>query len=306
MQKSISTVASAGGGVYPGAPRRGKWFKDKELGYTLHLIRQNPLMLAGLMIITLLVVVAALAPWLAPYGPTSVDLAGRLSPPAPGHLLGTDEMGRDIFSRIIYGSRISIQIAVTVVVIAGVIGSFLGAVSGYVGGRLDTVMMRVMDMILAFPSLVLAMVLAAVLGPSLTNALLAVSFVQIPKYARLVRGQALVLREKQFVKAARVIGAGDLWIITRHILPGSLSAVLVLATMGMAEAILLAASLSFIGLGAQPPEPEWGAMVAMGRDYLMDQWWLATFPGIAIFMVAVGFNILGDGLRDILDPRLRQ
>lgn len=306
MQKSISTVASAGGGVYPGAPRRGKWFKDKELGYTFHLIRQNPLMLAGLMIITLLVVVAALAPWLAPYGPTSVDLGGRLSPPSPGHLLGTDEMGRDIFSRIIYGSRISIQIAVTVVVIAGVIGSFLGAVSGYVGGRLDTVMMRVMDMILAFPSLVLAMVLAAVLGPSLTNALLAVSFVQIPKYARLVRGQALALREKQFVKAARVIGAGDLWIITRHILPGSLSAVLVLATMGMAEAILLAASLSFIGLGAQPPEPEWGAMVAMGRDYLMDQWWLATFPGIAIFLVAVGFNILGDGLRDILDPRLRQ
>ncbi|HHW14784.1 MAG TPA: ABC transporter permease subunit [Firmicutes bacterium] len=279
---------------------------NPETRQTMRLIARNPLTLGGLAIILLLVVVALAAPLLAPFAPTEINLGDRLLPPGPGHLFGTDEMGRDIFSRVVWGARISIRIAVTVVAIAGLAGSVLGAVAGYLSGPVDTVIMRVMDMILAFPSLVLAMVLAAVLGPSLNNALLAIAVIQIPKYARLVRGQALSLREKQFVQAARVCGATTPWIILNHILPGALSPVLVLATMGMGEAILLAASLSFIGLGAQPPEPEWGAMVAMGRKYLMDQAWLSAFPGLAILLVAVGFNILGDGLRDILDPKLRR
>lgn len=279
---------------------------NPETRQTVRLIVRNPLTLGGLAIILLLVVVALSAPLLTRVQPTAIDLGGRLTPPGPGHLFGTDEMGRDIFSRVVHGARISIRIAVTVVAIAGLTGSLLGAVAGYLGGPVDTAIMRLMDMILAFPSLVLAMVLAAALGPSLTNALLAIAFIQIPKYARLVRGQALSLREKQYVLAARSTGASPLWIIFNHILPGVRSSVLVLATMGMGEAILLAAALSFIGLGAQPPEPEWGAMVAMGRKYLMDQPWLATFPGLAILLTAVGFNILGDGLRDILDPKLRR
>lgn len=278
----------------------------KELLFTLGLIRRNPLAVAGLVIIGCLLLVAAFAPLLAPYPPIRISLGERLSPPSASHIMGTDEMGRDIFSRIIYGARISIKIAVVVVAIGGFTGTILGAVAGYVQGRVGSAIMRVMDMILAFPALVLCMVLAAALGPSLNNALLAIAFVQIPKYARLVHGQALSLREKQYLLAARSIGATTPWIIWNHILPGCISSVMVLATMGMGEAILLAASLSFIGLGAQPPEPEWGAMVAMGRQYLMDQWWLATFPGLAILVIAVGFNILGDALRDILDPRLRR
>lgn len=277
-----------------------------EILVTLRLIHRNSLAVAGVAIMACLALVAAFAPLLAPYPPIQINLDERLSPPSASHILGTDEMGRDILSRVIYGARISIRIAVTVVSIGGVIGSLLGAAAGYLQGRVGSLIMRAMDMILTFPALVLCMVLAAALGPSLNNALLAIAFVQIPKYARLAHGQALSLKEKEYVIAARSIGASDPWIIWHHILPGCLSPVMVLATMGMGEAILLAASLSFIGLGAQPPEPEWGAMVAMGRQYLMDQWWLATFPGLAILAVAVGFNLLGDALRDILDPRLRR
>ena len=295
----------------PGAAARSYGLREmspwmKDFLFTIRLVYRNPLAMAGIAIITCLVLVAVFAPLLAPYSPIDISLDERLSPPSASHILGTDEMGRDILSRVIYGARISIRIAVTVVTVGGAVGSILGATAGNLRGRMGSIIMRVMDMILAFPALVLCMVLAAALGPSLNNALLAIAFVQIPKYARLVHGQALSLREKQYVLAARSMAASTPWIIWHHILPGCLSSVLVLATMGMGEAILLAASLSFIGLGAQPPEPEWGAMVAMGRQYLMDHWWLATFPGLAILVVAVGFNILGDALRDILDPRLRR
>ena len=295
----------------PGAAERSYGLREmspwmKDFLFTIRLVYRNPLAMAGIVIITCLVLVAVFAPLLAPYYPIDISLDERLSPPSASHLLGTDEMGRDILSRVIYGARISIRIAVTVVTIGGAVGSILGATAGYLRGRMGSIIMRVMDMILAFPALVLCMVLAAALGPSLNNALLAIAFVQIPKYARLVHGQSLSLREKEYVLAARSMAASTPWIIWHHILPGCLSSVLVLATMGMGEAILLTASLSFIGLGAQPPEPEWGAMVAMGRQYLMDHWWLATFPGLAILVVAVGFNILGDALRDILDPRLRR
>ena len=222
------------------------------------------------------------------------------------HLFGTDELGRDILSRIMYGARISLRIGIVIISIAGGLGSLIGATAGYIGGRLDNAIMRVMDVILSFPALVLAMALAAAMGPNLTNAILAVSFVMIPKFARMVRGEALSVREMPFVAAAKVSGAGHAWIIRRHVLPNCLNSVIVLATLTMGDAILIAASLSFIGLGAQPPTPEWGAMISVGRKFLMDQWWYATFPGLFILTTVIGFNILGDALRDVLDPRIRR
>jgi peptide/nickel transport system permease protein len=205
-----------------------------------------------------------------------------------------------------HGARISLRIGVLVVLIAGGLGAIIGAIAGYVGQGVDNVIMRLMDVILSFPPLVLALALAAALEPDLNNAILAVAFVMIPKFARLVRGEALAVKERQFIAAARAAGAKSLWIILHHILPNCFSSVIVLATLVLGEAILIAASLSFIGLGAQPPTPEWGAMVSVGRKFLMDQWWYATFPGLFILVTVIGFNIFGDALRDILDPRIRR
>ncbi len=227
-------------------------------------------------------------------------------PPGISHWFGTDEMGRDIFSRILFGARISLKIGFIVIAISGGVGSILGSVAGYYGGRIDNYIMRLMDVILSCPSLVLAMALAAAMGPSLNNAIMAVSFVMIPKFARLVRGDAMAVKEMQFIAGAKASGAGDVWIIFHHILPNCTSSVIVLATLTLGDTILIAASLSFIGLGAQPPTPEWGAMISVGRKFLMDQWWYATFPGLFILTTVVGFNILGDALRDILDPRIRR
>ena len=205
-----------------------------------------------------------------------------------------------------FGARISLRIGFIVVFISGGIGSVIGAVAGYYGGRVDNAIMRLMDIVLSFPSLVLAMALAAAMGPSLNNAMAAVAFVMVPKFARLVRGEALAVKEAQFVAAARVSGAKNRWIIAHHILPNCLNSVIVLGTLTLGDTILIAASLSFIGLGAQPPTPEWGAMISVGRKFLMDQWWYATFPGLFILATVIGFNILGDALRDILDPRIRR
>ena len=248
----------------------------------------------------------SLPPSLTSYNPIRISLAERLTPPSAVHPFGTDELGRDLLSRIMYGARISLRIGFLVVLIAGGFGAVIGAISGYVGKRADNLIMRVMDVILSFPPLVLALALAAAMGPDLNNAILAVAFVMIPKFARLVRGETLAVKERQFITAARAAGAKGLWIIQHHILPNCLSSVIVLATLVLGEAILIAASLSFIGLGAQPPTPEWGAMVSVGRKFLMDQWWYATFPGLFILTTVIGFNILGDALRDILDPRIRR
>jgi peptide/nickel transport system permease protein len=278
----------------------------REVLFTLKLLRRNPSAVAGFVIIVAMVAMALSAPLLAPYNPIRINLGERLSPPSGAHLFGTDELGRDILSRIIYGAQISLWIGVIVIVIAGGLGAVIGAVSGYFGKSLDNLIMRVMDVILSFPPLVLAMALAAALGPSLNNAVLAVAFVMIPKFARMVRGEALAVKEKQFVAAARASGARDLWIVLHHILPNCFSSVIVLATLILGETILIAASLSFIGLGAQPPTPEWGAMISVGRKFLMDQWWYATFPGVFILVTVIGFNIFGDALRDVLDPRIRR
>ena len=286
--------------------RREHQWQIRELLFTVKLLSQNASAVAGCLIIAAMVFLAVFASVLSPYDPIRISLAERLRPPSAVHLFGTDELGRDILSRIMYGARISLRIGMLVVLIAGGLGALTGAISGYVGQRLDNLIMRVMDVILSFPPLVLALALAAALGPDLNNAILAVAFVMIPKFARLVRGEALAVKERQFISAARAAGAKSLWIILHHILPNCLASVIVLATLVLGEAILIAASLSFIGLGAQPPTPEWGAMVSVGRKFLMDQWWYATFPGLFILTTVIGFNILGDALRDILDPRIRR
>ncbi len=286
--------------------RREHQWQIRELLLSLKLLGRNASAVAGCIIIAAMVFMAVFASLLSPYDPIRISLAERLKPPSAVHFFGTDELGRDILSRIMHGARISLRIGVLVVLIAGGLGALTGAISGYVGQRVDNLIMRVMDVILSFPPLVLALALAAAMGPDLNNAILAVAFVMIPKFARLVRGEALAVKERQFIAAARAAGAKRLWIILHHILPNCLASVIVLATLVLGEAILIAASLSFIGLGAQPPTPEWGAMVSVGRKFLMDQWWYATFPGLFILVTVIGFNILGDALRDILDPRIRR
>ncbi|MDY0276003.1 MAG: ABC transporter permease subunit [Desulfomicrobium sp.] len=278
----------------------------RELGLTLRILSRNPSAVLGGMIIMTMAFLALAAPFIAPYDPIMLSLPDRLQSPGSAHFFGTDELGRDIFSRILYGARISLTIGLLVVGVAGITGSLIGAVAGYFGGVIDNVIMRCMDVILSFPALVLALSLAAAMGPSLVNAILATAVVMIPKFARLVRGEALAIREMPFVAASRVAGAGHLRIIFRHILPNCLNAAIVLATLTLGDAILIAASLSFIGLGAQPPTPEWGAMIASGRKFLMDQWWYATFPGLFILVTVIGFNIFGDAVRDVLDPRIRR
>lgn len=278
----------------------------RELALTLRILARNPSAVVGGIVIAIMVLLALCAPLLAPYDPVRLSLSDRLLAPGAAHFFGTDELGRDIFTRVLYGARISLSIGLLVIAVAGVSGALIGATSGYFGGRIDGVTMRVMDVILSFPSLVLALALAAAMGPSLGNAIFATAFVMIPKFARMVRGEALAVREMPFVAASRVAGAGHGFIIRRHILPNCLNSAIVLATLTLGDAILIAASLSFIGLGAQPPTPEWGAMIASGRKFLMDQWWYATFPGLFILFTVIGFNILGDALRDVLDPRIRR
>lgn len=280
-----------------------------ELRRGLRLLARNRLTLSGLIFILVLAAVAVLAPWLAPNPAQALgqpNVMEQLLPPAPGRWLGTDDLGRDLLSRIIYGARISLQTGTMVILLAMAVGVPLGAVAGYVGGAVDEVIMRITDVFLGFPSLLLALAIASVLGPGLTNAMIAVAVTWWPWYTRLVRAQTVSLREQAFVEAARAQGVPHARIIFRHILPNTISPVIVQASMDVGYAILTAASLSFVGLGAQPPAPEWGLMVATGRRYFLEQWWYATFPGLAIFLTVFAFNLFGDGLRDVLDPRTRR
>jgi peptide/nickel transport system permease protein len=268
-------------------------------------VRGNELAYAGGAMVLGLLVVAAFAPMLAPLDPEKLSLTQRLRPPGIDHLFGTDEYGRDLFSRVLFGARISLQVAATVIVIATLLGVTLGATSAYRGGRWEEAVMRVADVFMAFPDLVLAMALSAALGASLTSAIIAVSIVWWPTYARLIRGQVISLKQQPFIEASRAVGASELRIIARHLVPNTLSPLVVRITTDVGYAILYTASLGFIGLGAQEPTPEWGRMIATGRFYLLDQWWYPTVPGLAIFLTVLGFTWLGDGLRDLLDPRLR-
>ncbi|MCL6553505.1 MAG: ABC transporter permease [Firmicutes bacterium] len=267
--------------------------------------RRNRLALAGLVIVSLLVVAAVFAPWLAPADPARQVLEDKRTPPGPKYLLGADEFGRDIASRLIYGSRVALLVGVVSVLIALVLGTLLGTLAGYLGGGVDEVLMRALDVLLAFPYLLLAIAIVSALGPGLENTILAVGIWATPGFARVIRGSVLSLKEQEYVAAARALGAGTLRIVVRHILPNCVSIVIVYSALYMASAILLEAALSFLGLGVQPPTPSWGLMVSTGRDFLLLAPHIATFPGLAIALAVLGFNLLGDGLRDALDPRLR-
>jgi peptide/nickel transport system permease protein len=266
-------------------------------------LSRNPLALAGSALILALVAAAALAPVLASYPPDIQDLAHRLLPPGPGHLLGTDELGRDIASRLLYGARITLRIVGLVAVTVAPIGLLIGTTAGYFGGLVESILMRVTDVFLAFPKLILALALVSAIGPSLENAILAIAVTSWPAYARVARAESLSLRDAEFIAAARLLGASHARILLLHIAPLCAASVVVRLSLDSAGIVLTAAGLGFLGLGAQPPLPEWGAMLSAGRQYLTDQWWVAAMPGLAILMASLGFNLIGDGLRDALDPK---
>ena len=261
--------------------------------------------LAGAIIVCALLLAALFAPLLAPYSPIDQHFIVQLQPPSLAHPLGTDEFGRDILSRVIFGSRWALLVGLLADGIALVFGVGLGLLSGFYGGRVDRLITWLTDVTLAFPYLLLAMMIVALLGPGITNAMIAIGIVYMPKYTRLVRGTVLSLREKEFIEAARCLGIGPLRMMLRHILPNAVAPIIVMATLAIGWAIVETAGLSFLGLGAQPPTPEWGAMLSSGRTYMLSAWWIATFPGLAILLTVIGFNLLGDGLRDVLDPYLR-
>ena len=266
-------------------------------------LKRNPLAVSGVIVVLALILMAIFAPWLTGRSPYAQLLTARLEPPSLEHWFGTDELGRDIFARIIYGSRITLLIIFLVSVVVLPVGLVIGTVAGYFGGILDMLLMRVTDIFLAFPRLVMALAFAAALGPGIENAVLAISITAWPPYARLARAETMTIRRSDFILATKMQGASALRIIWSHVVPLCLPSVIVRLTLDMAGIILIAAGLGFLGLGAQPPAPEWGLMVSSGRSYLLDQWWVATIPGLAIFVVSFGFNLLGDGLRDVFDPK---
>ncbi|MBP6333304.1 MAG: ABC transporter permease [Aminivibrio sp.] len=286
---------------------------EKNIGQSQHGLREifkrlsrAPLAMIGLAIVVVLVFTAVFADYIAPFGYADQDLMAAFEEPSKAHLFGTDEFGRDIFSRIIYGSRISLQVGFIAVGIAVFAGGFLGAIAGYYGGKADNLIMRAMDVLLSIPSILLAIAIAASLGPGLFNLMIAVGISSTPNYARIVRGSVLSIRNQEFVEAAKAVGSSDLRIILKHIIPNCLAPIIVQATLGVAIAILTAAGLSFIGLGIQPPIPEWGAMLSGGREYIRDYAYMTVFPGLAIMITILALNFLGDGLRDALDPKLKR
>jgi peptide/nickel transport system permease protein len=266
--------------------------------------RANPLAMAGLAVLVALVLIALFTPLLTSQSPVAQDLGQRLQPPSARYWFGTDELGRDIYTRVLYGSRITLVIVGLVVVMVAPTGLLIGTAAGYLGGWVDTVLMRVTDVFLAFPRLILALAFVSALGPGLENAIIAIACTAWPPYARVARAETLTIRRSDFIAAIRLQGAGPLRIVLGHVVPLCTSSLIVRVGFDMGGIILTAAGLGFLGLGAQPPAPEWGAMIASGRRFLLDQWWVATVPGIAILVVSLGFNLLGDGLRDVLDPKV--
>jgi len=266
---------------------------------------RSPLAIASIVVVAGWLAVAAAAPVIAPYGPLAQDIAGRLAPPGPAHWFGTDPLGRDILSRVLYGARLSIPVGMAAVGLAVVLGTLIGSVAGVVGGTVDEAIMRLTDLMLAFPTVILAMIISAALGAGIRNAIIAIMVAWWPTYARFARGLVLGARDREYVEAARAVGASPLRVFVRHVLLNILSPIVILSTLDVGRAILTFASLSFLGLGPPPQIPEWGSEIAAGRDYL-DQWWIATFPGLAILTLVIALNVVGDSLRDALDPRLRK
>jgi peptide/nickel transport system permease protein len=268
-------------------------------------LRANGLAMVGLVTVLVMIAASLAAPLIAPQDPAAQDLAGRLAPPSAAHWLGTDELGRDLFARVLNGGRITLGMVVAVVLLVAPVGLAVGSVAGYLGGFADRVLMRVTDVFLAFPRLVLALAFVAALKPGITSAIIAIALTAWPPYARLARADTLTVRGTDYIAAVRLTGAGTTRIVLRHIVPLCLTSVIVRVTLDMSGIILTAAGLGFLGMGAQPPTPEWGTMVAASRAFILDQWWVPTIPGVAIFAASLGFNLLGDGLRDVLDPRQR-
>lgn len=302
MTASVASAASPELGLALNPPRR----RRSTLTSVAHTLRSRPLALAGISVIVGWLLVGLFAPVLPIADPNAQNLVERLKPPGGAHILGTDDLGRDIFSRIIWGARVSVPAGIAVILVTGIVGCALGALAGYLGGAVDSVVMRAADAILSFPSIILAMSITAVRGgPGLGNALIAVGFVLWPEYARLMRSQVIAIRENEFVTAARSVGAGRNRILFRHILPSTDAPIIVKATLDVGSAIVLTAGLSFIGLGAVPPTAEWGAMIKQGADKGLQYWWYALVPGVAIMSVVMALNFFGDGLRDALDPRRR-
>jgi len=266
---------------------------------------RSPLAVAALAVVAVWLAAAAAAPIIAPAPPLAQDIVGRLAPPGPRHWLGTDPLGRDILSRVLYGARISIPVGMAAVALAVLLGTLVGGIAGGAGGALDEVIMRATDLMLAFPTVIFALVVTAALGAGIRNAVLAIMVAWWPTYARLARGLVLAVREREYVQVAGALGSSDAGILARHVVPNVLSSIIVLATLDVGHAILTFAALSFLGLGPPPEVPEWGSMIAAGRNYF-DQWWIGTFPGLAILSLTIAFNVVGDSLRDFLDPRLRQ
>jgi len=279
--------------------------KSSEFQVAIRRLRKNPLALTGVCIVGLFFLCIILAPVISPYNPTKVDLAKKLKAPNSSNLLGTDEFGRDVLSRIIWGARVSMTVAFVTVAVSMILGVAMGLLSGYFGKWLDNLIMRLTDILLCFPILLMALALVAVLGPQLMNIMFAVAIALTPQYARIIRGVVLPLRQQQYVEASRGLGANDLYILIKHIVPNSIPSIVVVATLNVATAILIESSLSFLGLGVQPPTPSWGAMIADGRKWLLEAPWISTFSGAAIMIAVLGFNLFGDALRDVLDPRLR-
>lgn len=267
-------------------------------------LRANPVALVGLALVIAWVLISLLAPLIAPYGPLEQKIVQRLKPPSAAHWFGTDQLGRDVLTRVLYGGRLSLPAGLSVVLIAGVIGTAIGAISGFAGGWLDELMMRITEVFMAFPTIILAMAIASALGPSLINAILAMVVVWWPSYARVVRGLVLSVKANDYVQAARALGVPEGRILWRTVLPNCLAPAVVVATIDLGNAVLVFAGLSFLGLGPDPATPEWGRMIADGIEFF-DQWWMSAFPGLAIFLVVMAFNFVGDSIRDALDPQLR-
>lgn len=280
----------------------------KRIVHILRLVRKYPLAVSGLAVSFILVIIAIFAPLIAPYpgDVTQTHIQQRFIPPNPSHLFGTDELGRDVFSRVVYGSRISLSIGILAIGLALLIGVPLGVIAGYSRGLGDEVIMRITDIFLSFPSLLLAMAISAILGPNLKNVMIAIAISWWPWYTRILRSEAISIRERDFVAAAKASGASWMRIILHHILRNSLTPIIIQASMDFGSVILTCASLSFLGLGAQPPVPEWGLMISTGRTFFLTHWWIVTFPGIAIFISVLSFNLVGDGLREFLDPKMRR
>ena len=284
----------------PGSRRQAAWGRRYRLWLQF---RRNPLAMAGLAVAVVLIGAAVFAPVLATHDPGAQDLARRLARPSAGHWLGTDELGRDVYSRLLYGGRVTLGMVVAVVLLVAPVGLAVGCVAGYAGGVWDRLLMRVTDIFLAFPRLILALAFVAALKPGVTSAVAAIALTAWPPYARLARAETLALRGTDFIAAARLAGAGAGRIVLRHVAPLCLPSLVVRVTLDMSSIILTAAGLGFLGMGAQPPSPEWGAMIATARRFILEQWWVPTIPGIAIFAASLAFNLLGDGLRDVLDPK---